>query len=200
MWSGFLRQRAGGPGSAPRARRPFSTSGLESTEPPRNNNIWGIGEAALGSVQDPATRAAVERMLSLNTASASELLRYRVNVAIAKWRRHEADVGSPAVSIAAMSERINHLREHMTDHHKDKHSMYGINRLINKRRYMLKYLSKKDFTTFKALMNEYEISTLELMTDQGASHRGWSERNARRRARRGKRVFPPYHKVEPTQS
>eukprot|EP00954_Amorphochlora_amoebiformis_P025888 1375886-Amorphochlora_amoeboformis.AAC.1 len=63
-----------------------------------------------------------------------------------------------------MSERIKHLHVHMRANHKDKHSMYGINALINKRRYMLKYLAKKDYKSFKGLVEEYEISTLEIMT------------------------------------
>jgi small subunit ribosomal protein S15 len=165
------------------------------TKASSSTNIWGVDASVLDSLPE-AKREGMLRRVSAETASESEKLQLKVNAAIKKWRKHEADVGSPAVSIAAMSERINHLRKHMRQHHKDKHSMYGINALINKRRYMLKYLSRKDFPSFKALMNEYEITNLELMTDQGASHRGWTERNARRRARRGKRVFPPYHNVE----
>mmetsp|Transcript_14428 Transcript_14428/g.20230 ORF Transcript_14428/g.20230 Transcript_14428/m.20230 type:complete len:219 (+) Transcript_14428:17-673(+) len=168
----------------------------EIVGPPPPENIWFVEEDVKDNVVPEEQKDAINRLLSVKNASLPEQLKQDVAKAIAKWRKHEADVGSPAASIAAMSERIKYLHRHMRANHKDKHSMYGINALINKRRYMLKYLAKKDFKAFKGLVNEYEISTLELMTDQQASHRGWTERNARRRAKRGKRRFPPYHQVE----
>jgi len=163
-------------------------------------NLWYMDPEYIvdleGKALDAKKKDQVERLLSVNTANAAELLAQRIQKALRKWGKHEGDTGSPAASIAAMSERIKHLHVHMRANHKDKHSMYGINALINKRRYMLKYLAKKDYKSFKGLVEEYEISTLEIMTDQMAGRRGEKYTRAERRARRGKRRFPPYYTAE----
>ena len=41
---------------------------------------------------------------------------------IAEHRRHETDTGSPEVQIAILTDRINHLTEHLKVHKKDHHS------------------------------------------------------------------------------
>ena len=45
---------------------------------------------------------------------------------IAAHRLHESDTGSPEVQIALLSERINHLTEHLKMHVKDHHSRRGL--------------------------------------------------------------------------
>ncbi len=41
---------------------------------------------------------------------------------IEQYRVHETDTGSPEVQIAMLTERINHLNEHLKIHKKDHHS------------------------------------------------------------------------------
>ena len=41
---------------------------------------------------------------------------------IAEHRLHDTDTGSPEVQIALLTERINHLTEHLKVHKKDHHS------------------------------------------------------------------------------
>ena len=40
---------------------------------------------------------------------------------IDKYKLHESDTGSPEVQIAMLTERINHLTEHLKYHKKDHH-------------------------------------------------------------------------------
>ena len=41
---------------------------------------------------------------------------------IAKYATKEGDTGSPEVQIALLTERINHLNEHLKEHIHDNHS------------------------------------------------------------------------------
>ena len=41
------------------------------------------------------------------------------------YKLHENDTGSPEVQIALLTERINHLNEHLKIHKKDHHSRMG---------------------------------------------------------------------------
>ncbi|MEG1795812.1 MAG: 30S ribosomal protein S15, partial [Clostridium sp.] len=43
-----------------------------------------------------------------------------------KYARHEGDTGSPEVQIALLTERINHLNDHLKMHKKDHHSRRGL--------------------------------------------------------------------------
>ena len=73
---------------------------------------------------------------------------------IAEHRLHETDTGSPEVQIALLTERINHLTEHLKVHKKDHHSRRGLLMLVGRRRRLLNYLQKKDLEGYRALIKE----------------------------------------------
>ena len=58
---------------------------------------------------------------------------------IEKYRLHETDTGSTEVQIAILTERINHLNEHLKIH-KDHHSRRGLLKMVGQRRGLLNYL------------------------------------------------------------
>ncbi|MHC4981570.1 MAG: 30S ribosomal protein S15 [Planctomycetota bacterium] len=60
---------------------------------------------------------------------------------VAENRRHEGDTGSAEVQIALLTEKINHLAEHMKTHKKDHASRRGLLKMVGKRSSLLKYLS-----------------------------------------------------------
>ena len=60
---------------------------------------------------------------------------------IEKFKTHEKDTGSPDVQIALLTDRINHLTEHMKTHTKDFASRRGLLRLVGQRSSLLKYLA-----------------------------------------------------------
>ncbi len=76
---------------------------------------------------------------------------------ISKFAKDENDTGSPQVQIAVISERINNLIEHFKTHKHDKHSKRGLVALVNKRKKLLVYLSKKDNTKYKEIIKELKI-------------------------------------------
>lgn len=73
---------------------------------------------------------------------------------IAEHARSEGDTGSPEVQIALMTERINHLTEHLRDHKHDHHSRRGLLLLVGRRRRLLKYLSNIDIGRYRALISK----------------------------------------------
>ena len=71
---------------------------------------------------------------------------------IANNRLHETDTGSPEVQIAILTERINHLNEHLKVNKKDHHSRRGLLKMVGKRRALLNYLQKKDIERYRAIV------------------------------------------------
>lgn len=76
---------------------------------------------------------------------------------IAKYAVHEGDTGSPEVQIALLTERINHLTEHLKTHKKDHHSRRGLLKMVGQRRGLLNYLMKKDITRYRDIIAKLEI-------------------------------------------
>ena len=70
---------------------------------------------------------------------------------INQYKRHEGDTGSPEVQIAILTERINHLNEHLKIHKKDHHSRRGLLKMVGQRRGLLNYLMKKDIERYRAI-------------------------------------------------
>ena len=71
---------------------------------------------------------------------------------IEEFARHEGDTGSPEVQIALLTDRINHLTEHLKVHNKDHHSRRGLLMLVGRRRRMLDYVAKNDVERYRAII------------------------------------------------
>lgn len=71
---------------------------------------------------------------------------------IAKYAMHEGDTGSPEVQIALLTERINHLNEHLKENQKDHHSRRGLLKMVGKRRGLISYLKEKDIERYRAIV------------------------------------------------
>ena len=76
---------------------------------------------------------------------------------IAAYAQHEGDTGSPEVQIALLTDRINHLNEHLKANKNDHHSNRGLLLMVGRRRNMLEYLKKTDIERYRSL-----IATLNL--------------------------------------
>ena len=71
---------------------------------------------------------------------------------ILKHATHEGDTGSPEVQIALLTQRINHLNEHLKTHKHDNHSRRGLLKMVGKRRGLLDYLKEKDIMRYRAIV------------------------------------------------
>ena len=76
---------------------------------------------------------------------------------IAKFGRKEGDTGSQEVQIALLTERINHLTEHLKSNRHDFGTQRSLLRLVGKRRQLLEYLKEVDIERYRAI-----IKTLNL--------------------------------------
>ena len=76
---------------------------------------------------------------------------------IAKYGRGTNDTGSPEVQIALLTERINHLTDHLRTHKKDHHSRRGLLMMVGKRRGLLDYLIKTDIERYRAIIKDLGI-------------------------------------------
>lgn len=71
---------------------------------------------------------------------------------VAEFGTHDGDTGSPEVQVALLTERINHLTDHLRVHKKDHHSRRGLLMMVGKRRRLLGYLRNQDVERYRALI------------------------------------------------
>lgn len=71
---------------------------------------------------------------------------------IDEHKLHDTDTGSPEVQIALLTERINHLTEHLKVHAKDHHSRRGLLMLVGRRRRLLDYVKDRDVERYRSII------------------------------------------------
>ena len=76
---------------------------------------------------------------------------------ISEFSKNANDTGSTSIQIAVLSERIKSLTEHFKTHTKDNHSKRGLVALVNKRKKLLNYLSRKNNTEYQEVKKELNI-------------------------------------------
>ncbi|MEO0150455.1 MAG: 30S ribosomal protein S15 [candidate division WOR-3 bacterium] len=76
---------------------------------------------------------------------------------IEKFKVSENDTGSVEVQIALLTERINYLTEHLKIHRKDVHSRYGLQKLVSKRKKLLKYLKREKPEKYNEIIKKLNI-------------------------------------------
>jgi small subunit ribosomal protein S15 len=76
---------------------------------------------------------------------------------IDSYKLHDSDTGSPEVQIALLTERINHLTEHLKVHKKDHHSRRGLLMMVGRRRGLLNYLMEKDIERYRAIVSKLNL-------------------------------------------
>ena len=76
---------------------------------------------------------------------------------IQEFRTHERDTGSADVQIALLTQRINHLTEHLQKNGKDHSSRRGLLMMVGQRRRLLDYLQKTDTSRYQALTRKLKL-------------------------------------------
>jgi len=82
----------------------------------------------------------------------SEIIDRQKPEVIAEHRLHDTDTGSPEVQIALLTQRIDHLTEHLKVHKKDFHSRRGLLMLVGRRRRLLDYVARNDVERYRAII------------------------------------------------
>lgn len=78
-------------------------------------------------------------------------------IIIADFKTHDVDTGSPEVQVALLTEKINRVTNHLTEHDHDDHTRVGLLKLVGKRRRILRYLRSKDQMRYKNLIKRLGI-------------------------------------------
>ena len=70
---------------------------------------------------------------------------------------HDKDVGSTAVQIGLLTDKIAKLAEHFKIAKKDKHSSVGLTKSVNKRKKLLSYLKKKNPDSYQKVLKQLNL-------------------------------------------
>ena len=73
---------------------------------------------------------------------------------IEQYGENAQDTGNTRVQVALLTERINHLTEHLRANKKDHHSRRGLLMLVGQRRRLLRYYEKTNLEGYRALIKE----------------------------------------------
>ena len=76
---------------------------------------------------------------------------------IEDFRIHEQDTGSADVQIALLTQRINHLTEHLQKNIKDHSSRRGLLMMVGQRRRLLDYLHAKDADRYASITRKLKL-------------------------------------------
>ena len=71
--------------------------------------------------------------------------------------RHKKDTGSPEVQVAILTERINSLTGHLKSNVKDRHSRYGLIKMVGQRKRLLDYLRRIDPEKYQKTISRLEL-------------------------------------------
>jgi small subunit ribosomal protein S15 len=82
------------------------------------------------------------------------LTKERKQEIVSQFGDNELDTGKPEVQVALLTERINHLTEHLREHQGDHHSRRGLLMLVGQRRRLLQYLQRSELDRYRTLVKE----------------------------------------------
>ena len=70
---------------------------------------------------------------------------------------HERDTGSADVQAALLTDRINHLTEHLQKNIKDHSSRRGLLKMVGQRRRLLDYLHTTDLIRYQSITKKLKL-------------------------------------------
>lgn len=73
------------------------------------------------------------------------------------FKLHEKDTGSADVQVALLTQRINHLTDHLQTNKKDHSSRRGLLIMVGQRRKLLDYLQKTDLKRYQAITKKLKL-------------------------------------------
>ena len=76
---------------------------------------------------------------------------------ISDFKLHEKDTGSADVQIALLTERINHLTDHLQKNKKDHSSRRGLLMMVGQRRRLLDYLQNTDVSRYQTVTKKLKL-------------------------------------------
>ena len=76
---------------------------------------------------------------------------------IEQFKLHDGDTGSADVQVALLTQRINHLTEHLQTNKKDHSSRRGLLIMVGQRRRLLEYLQNADLARYQTVTEKLKL-------------------------------------------
>jgi len=76
---------------------------------------------------------------------------------IHEFQGHKKDTGSPEVQVALLTGRINNLAAHLQKNVKDRHSRYGLIKMVGKRKRHLDYVRNHNPESYQKLIARLDL-------------------------------------------
>ncbi|KAJ1499033.1 30S ribosomal protein S15 [Coelomomyces lativittatus] len=103
----------------------------------------------------------MKKILSLNSANEKRIQKWNIQRTIELFQRKPNDTGSSEVQAAILTNRINHLNEHLSTHRKDHKSRRDLFILEGKRKRHLKYLKRQDLKRYCETINALGLKDID---------------------------------------
>jgi len=81
----------------------------------------------------------------------------KVQEVVTEFGGSENNSGSTEAQVALLTERINHLTEHLKENKKDHSSRRGLLKMVGQRKRMLTYLRNNDIEKYRELIQKLGI-------------------------------------------
>ncbi|GKY94247.1 hypothetical protein MPSEU_000390500 [Mayamaea pseudoterrestris] len=94
----------------------------------------------------------VKKLFDLQNGNQKEVVQAQKQLGMELFQLRPGDTGSSAVQVVALTTRIQQVQTHLTKHKKDKHSKRGLDALYVRRRKLLDYMERKDFTSYRQVV------------------------------------------------
>jgi len=72
----------------------------------------------------------------------------------AEYGKSATNTGSIEAQVAALTENINHISDHLKDNKKDFSTQRGLMQMVGKRKRLLTYMSKHNLTGYRSLIEK----------------------------------------------
>jgi ribosomal protein S15 len=108
----------------------------------------------------------VRQYLSSEQHSASQRNREALAAARESFATHAHDVGGTEVQIAALTERIRYMTDHLRTHRKDKASRLGLVAMLERRKKLLKYLRRSDGDSYGEVIYRLGLKDRSFVEDK----------------------------------
>ncbi len=76
---------------------------------------------------------------------------------ISKHGENPQDSGKSEVQVAMLTDRVNDLTRHLSEHKNDHHSRRGLIKMVSKRRKLLNYLKKNDINRYREIIGKLSL-------------------------------------------
>ena len=84
----------------------------------------------------------------------SYLTKEKMANTFADFGKNATNTGSIEAQIAVLTEKINHISDHLKGNKKDFSTQRGLMQMVGQRKRLLTYLSKHDLTGYRALIEK----------------------------------------------